>query len=369
MVRFYREVAELLKNGENVVLVTLFDRTGSAPRTSGAKMAVKSSGEIIGTVGGGRLEGDAIRMAQSLFVSRQSLIQSFDLTGTDVAAMDMICGGKGELLLDFLDAAAENNRQVYETAASVLAGKEKAWLVTRLGKNEAGEPSRDQCVIRPDGTMTGVMHCDPYILEKMIAGPAKIAIHAEVVSDQRFLVEPLRPTATVYIFGAGHLSRRIAPLSETVGFRAVVLDDRAEYANRQRFPDVEQVAVIESFDQLPSLPFDENSYLVIVTRGHLYDRVILEQVLNTPAAYIGMIGSRSKRDKVFGELTRQGCDKERLARVYAPIGTNIGAETPEELAVSIVGELIQVRSQRENAACATASKGNCCQLREPVAGQ
>jgi xanthine dehydrogenase accessory factor len=205
------------------------------------------------------------------------------------------------------------------------------------------------------------------MLEKLVAGPAKISIHAEVLDGQRFLVEALRPTGTVYLFGAGHLSQRIAPLSQSVGFRTVVLDDRQDYANRERFPEPAEIVPLNSFDVLPALPIDENSYLVIVTRGHLYDRVVLEQVLRSGAAYIGMIGSRSKRDLVFKEMINHGYGEEELARVHAPIGTNIGAETPEELAVSIVGELIQVRAKREGGErkASDSASGACCRILAP----
>jgi xanthine dehydrogenase accessory factor len=126
--------------------------------------------------------------------------------------------------------------------------------------------------------------------------------------------------------------------------------------------------VIESFRKLPELAVDENSYLVIVTRGHLFDKIVLEQVLRSNAAYIGMIGSRSKRDKLFEELVKQGYGREELARVYAPIGTSIGAETPEELAVSIVGELIKVRAEREGLSRKQSrTSGTCCQILAPDA--
>ena len=138
------------------------------------------------------------------------------------------------------------------------------------------------------------------------------------------------------------------PLSESVGFRTVVLDDRAEYASRGRFPKPIEVRVIATFRELPVLDIDEDSYLVIVTRGHLFDKDVLEQVLRSTSAYIGMIGSRRKRDLIFAELAREGFTKEELERVHAPIGTNIGAETPEELAISIVGELVQVRSKKSD---------------------
>jgi xanthine dehydrogenase accessory factor len=117
---------------------------------------------------------------------------------------------------------------------------------------------------------------------------------------------------------------------------------------------------------LPALPIDESSYLVIVTRGHLYDKIILQQVLRSHAAYIGMIGSRGKRDKLYEEMSKHGYGKEELAQVYAPIGTNIGAETPEELAVSIVGELIKVRAERESVSKKQSNTpGTCCRVLAP----
>ena len=369
MKNFYREVSDLLQNNENIAVATVFNKIGSAPRAAGAKMLVQSSGAIHGTIGGGRLEAEAIRLSQKALPAKQSFIQSFDLTGTDAAAMGMICGGKGEVLIDFLDAGDSNNRQVYAAAADVVERKEKAWLVTMLTVAPGTDHLiRNQCLVKPDRTLVGKIDCDPYILEKLIAGPAKIAIHAEIIADQRFLVEPLRPAGTVYIFGAGHVSQCIAPLSENVGFKTVILDDRADYANRQRFPEAAEIMVIASFDQLPQLAIDGDSYLVIVTRGHLYDRIVLEQILRSDAGYIGMIGSRSKRDQVFKELLAQGYEKEKIDRIHAPIGTDIGAETPEELAVSIVGELIQVRAKRERVALKQGeSKGACCKLIRPDA--
>jgi xanthine dehydrogenase accessory factor len=363
----YREMVRLLHNGESFAVATIFDNIGSAPRTNGAKMLVRACGSIAGSIGGGRLEADAIRLALEMLSARQTVIQSFDLTSKDAAGMDMICGGTGEVLIDFVDAADENRRSLYEAVSDVYERGEKAWLVTILDKAPDGTAlQRQQCLVKPDRTLIGKIDCDPYILEKMIAGPAKISIHAETLDNQRFLVESLRPAGTVYIFGAGHVSQRIAPLSVSVGFKTVVLDDRLEYANRQRFLEPVELMVIDSFLQLPKLAIDESSYLVIVTRGHLFDRIVLEQLLRSNAAYIGMIGSRSKRDKLFEALVKQGYGKDELARVNAPIGTSIGAETPEELAVSIVGELIKVRAERESAPKTRSSASStCCRILPP----
>ncbi len=350
MKNFFRQVAALLAGGESLVVATIFDKSGSAPRTAGAKMAVRQDGSILGTIGGGRLEADAVRLAGEAFGSRRSLIQPFDLSGRDVAGMDMICGGQGEVLLDFIDAADEDNRNVYEGISESLGRREKAWLITALGTGQdPARPTRQQCLVKRDGSLVGRFVADRSFLAKLLEGPAKIAIHAEVLDGQRFLVEPIRPACTAYIFGAGHVSQKIAPLAATVGFRTVVLDDRAEYASRERFPAPTELVRLESFERLPPLAVDGDSYIVIVTRGHLHDKTVLEWSLRTGAGYIGMIGSRRKRDKLYAALTGQGFAAEDLRRVHSPIGTDILAETPEELAVSIVGELIRVRAERESA--------------------
>jgi xanthine dehydrogenase accessory factor len=356
-------MVRLLAQGESFAVATIFDKVGSAPRSAGAKMLVRADGSLFGTIGGGRLEADAMRLAREAIAARRTVVHKFDLTGKDVAAMDMICGGVGEVLIEYVDANDQNNRIVCAAVADVVERGAKAWLITALSeKPDAGGLVRQQCLVGADRTLTGKVDCDPYILEKLVAGPAKISIHAEALDGPRFLVEALSPTGTVYLFGAGHLSQRIAPLSQSVGFRAVILDDRRAYANRERFAEPTEIVAIDSFDRLPALPIDENSYLVIVTRGHLYDGVVLKHVLRSGAAYIGMIGSRGKRDLIFKDMINHGFREEELARVHAPIGTNIGAETPEELAVSIVGELIQVRAKRESVErkAPNDALGACC---------
>ncbi|MGC9194212.1 MAG: XdhC family aldehyde oxidoreductase maturation factor [Syntrophobacteraceae bacterium] len=361
----FRTMFELLRQGESFAVATIFDKSGSAPRTEGAKMVVRADGSIIGTIGGGRLEANAIALAKETIRARRTVVQSFDLTSREAAASDMICGGSGEILLDFIDANDENNLMIYEEAAEIIVNGKSGWLITVLGKSDesTGIQCR-RCLVKPDKTMIGSITCSSYLLEKLLAGPAKITIHSEAFDEHRFLVEPLRQGGTVYIFGAGHVSQKIAPLSESVGFRTIVMDDRQDYANRERFPEPIVIKVIDSFKELPALDIDEQSYLVIVTRGHLFDKDVLRQVLRRKAAYIGMIGSRSKRDLIYEEMLGKGFTKEELGAVYSPIGTDIGAETPEELAVSIVGELVKVRSEKNG--CKKKTKGSdstpCCRI-------
>lgn len=160
------------------------------------------------------------------------------------------------------------------------------------------------------------------------------------------MIEPIDTAGSVFIFGAGHVSRSLAGFTKTVGFYTVVLDDRAEFANRERFPDSDEVLVLESFtDCLAALPIDESSFIVIVTRGHVNDLVVLAQALKTRAGYIGMIGSRRKCEMIFQELRRSGYGEADLRRVNAPIGLPIRAETPEEIGISITAEMIAARAK------------------------
>jgi xanthine dehydrogenase accessory factor len=156
-------------------------------------------------------------------------------------------------------------------------------------------------------------------------------------------IEPIIPTPTVFIFGGGHISLFVSKISAMAGFKVAVIDDRAQFASRERFPEAEQVIVGEFFLAFPQLKVNRSSYLVIVTRGHAYDREVLAWALNTEAGYIGMIGSKKKIRDVYKSLEEKGITREKLQRVHAPIGLDIGALTPEEIAVSIVGQMIQVR--------------------------
>lgn len=346
MKKIWQEIVNLLSKGESLVTATVFNTAGSAPRTAGAKMVVKGDGSIVGTIGGGRLEGEVRELAREVFITKAPFVKAFELTGADAAQMDMICGGKGEVLLDYIDGEDKLNLEIYRGILEVLMKKEKAWLITALSTKDSGY--RQQCLVKKDGTLLGRLDCESDFLEKLIKGPAKITIHSQVWEDRRLLVEPIRNTGTVFIFGAGHVSQQIVPLAERVGFKTVVLDDRKEYANKERFPESE-IILLSSFSKpLPPLDIDEDSYLVIVTRGHLHDKTVLEQVLPMDAAYIGMIGSKRKRDMIYRALKEEkGFTDEDLKRVYSPIGIEILAETPEEIAVSVVAELIKVRAERE----------------------
>jgi xanthine dehydrogenase accessory factor len=157
------------------------------------------------------------------------------------------------------------------------------------------------------------------------------------------LIEPVLPTPTLYLFGAGHVSIPLSVIGGLLGFKVVVIDNRSDYANKERFPDSEKIYADDFNLVFPKLKIDQSSYIVIVTRAHSYDELVLEWAVKTDAAYIGMIGSKQKVKTIFSHLLEKGINRELIRKVHAPIGLEIYADTPQEIAVSIMAEIIKER--------------------------
>lgn len=182
-------------------------------------------------------------------------------------------------------------------------------------------------------------------LDMRCGGDADVSVEYVDAKKQESFIADFDVKATAFIFGGGHVGQALEPILRYVNFATKVIDDRPDFANRERFPDADEVVVIDSFlDAYRGMATDENSYIVIVTRGHAGDYDVLKQTLKRPAAYIGMIGSRNKVAELYRMLREDGFGQEELDRVYSPIGTSIFAETPEEIAISIAGEMIKVRA-------------------------
>jgi xanthine dehydrogenase accessory factor len=178
------------------------------------------------------------------------------------------------------------------------------------------------------------------------------------------LIEPIIPSPTLYIFGAGHISIPLSIIGKMLEFSVTVIDDRDDFANKDRFPAVEDIYAEDFTKVFKKLDINESSYIVIVTRGHAFDETVLEWAVTTPAFYIGMIGSKKKNQTIFNHLKQKGVSQDILDRVHAPIGLEIYAETPEEIAVSIMAEIIQVKRTPTGieGKKSGAAKGKSCEL-------
>ena len=339
MEKIIQVMEELVTRGESFVLATVISRNGSAPRSAGAKMVARIDGSIVGTVGGGILEAQVQKLAAEMNEKHQSLIRSFSFSGKDASTMDAICGGQVEVLVEWMDGKDTQTACLIHKLYETLSDHRKGWLITTLPDNSS---STKHAFVLQDGSTVGKLP-DTVTTEQVVNTRSFDFFKTEI---EQIVIEPVNVVGTAYIFGAGHVSRSLAEFVKAVGFWTVVLDDRAEFCNRERFPGADELIVPDSYTNImQKIAVDQNSFLVIVTRGHLNDRVVLAQALKTDAAYIGMIGSRRKCNLIYQELYKVGFTEKDIQRVHAPIGIPIQAETPEEIGVSITAEMIQVRAQ------------------------
>jgi len=181
-----------------------------------------------------------------------------------------------------------------------------------------------------------------YKLDQESAGGLGMLCGGEITA----FIDVIAPQESLLIIGAGHIARPLAVMGKILGFKVKVLDDREEFCNQERFKSADQCLVGEIEELLSSLSITASTYIIIVTRGHAYDEIALEKTINSGAAYIGMIGSRNKVKKIYQNLLDKGFQESDLQKVHAPIGLDIGAKTPEEIAVSILAEIISVKHKR-----------------------
>lgn len=353
----YREIVESLKRKEKIALATLISRVGSAPRAVGAKYLVREDGTTLGSIGGGCVEAEVWQQAQDVIEKDQAGVLHFRLTAEQLAEGGLICGGEIDVLVEPL---REEFLDIYQEAMRMRDRGEKGVLVTLIsvdGKPPEGKASKK--LFKSSGQKVGAFHAAEAIEEEVSTEMESLLKERkprvlEVIAKEAgsswkqmdLLLEPVFSEPTVYLFGAGHVSKELAPLAKKVHFKVVVIDDREMFANRERFPEADEIVVSDFEKSFEGLRIDGQSYIVIVTRGHLYDGFVLEQAIATDARYIGMIGSKRKIETLYRNLMAKGIPREKLDRVYAPIGIDINSETPEEIAVSIVAQLIKVRGER-----------------------
>ncbi len=325
----YEVIREYLEQGKTGTIATIADKLGAAPREEGAKMFVGEDGRFFGTVGGGCMEAEVWQEARKVMKTKEAKFVHYRMNGKEVEDGGMICGGNVDV---FLEPLFERHKGLFEAVQNLEKRGRRAILVTRFGKDYFLKSLVDAY-----GGMWGdpIENSDQY-------GQFFSEKRPKVLGDG-VVIEPIRIASTLYIFGAGHISRYVAQAAKMVDFNVVVIDDREDFANKARFPEADKVIVADFRKVFEDLDYEGDIYDVIVTRGHKHDAYVLEEALKKPAKYIGMIGSRRKIKMVYDYLKDKGVGDAALSAVHAPIGLKINSETPQEIAVSIVAELIQVR--------------------------
>ncbi len=250
----YDEIVRLRKAGQKCAVATIVQVNGSIPSYESAKLLVREDGSMIGTVGGGCVEGEVWTAAREVIETEKPRHLNFSL-GQDAAYDNgLICGGQLNIF-----------------------------------------------------------------------------------------VEPVIPQPRAFIFGGGHVSKSLSKVANLAGFATTIVDDREAFANKERFPEAEAVFADEYEQVFPQLSITSSSYVIIVTRGHRDDMRVLQWAVTTPARYIAMIGSKRKTISVVKQLEKEGMPREAFEKIFAPMGLEIGAESPEEIAVSVVAEMISIR--------------------------
>ena len=298
-------------------LVTLIESEGSTPRTGGACMLVGANSLLYGTIGGGGMEYDALQLAQQhLHSGGGSFVKTFDLS----PAAGMACGGSCQVQFCYLPAA-EETLAVAEAALSAMKQRAPWWFLLPLGEGNALPQIKKDLQLAGRRGVISIDGCAYY-------------------------AEQYDYDGSVYVFGAGHVARELVPLLSHLGFKCIVLDDRAEFADAAVFPQAERVQQVEFTKLADVCSLTAKDYAVVMTRGHMYDANVERYLLTTPVGYIGIMGSKNKAAMARAALLADGYSEQQLARVITPIGIDIGSETPAEIAVSVAAQLIQTRSER-----------------------
>lgn len=354
MSELYTQILELLNQGRACVLATITRLSGSGPRGVGAKILVPEDGRALGTIGGGLLEAAVLEEAAKVFRSGRPGLLRLSMMGKDIGKSEMLCGGDVEVFLEPIRPENPTQGPLFEKVAAILRTGSTGVMATLLNEETQEDGAVPKFVVERDGAQSGSIpsRLKAVVLERMSEflrkrKPTLVSYREKDGTELHLLVEPIFAEPVVYVFGGGHVSSQIVPLANHVGFQVVVVDDRPEFADPGRFPDAREVIRMDFEGCVEKLPIDRSSYMVIVTRGHAHDKRVLEQCLRSQAGYIGMIGSRRKKAIVFEKLLQEGFTRKDLERVHSPIGMDIGAETPEEIGISIVAELISVRAGKE----------------------
>jgi len=404
----FQEIIRDLESGETVAMATIVKRKGSVPREVGAKMLVHRGGKISGTVGGGCGEAEVWRSALNVIDTQRPNVVQVDLTEEIALESQGVCGGIFDVFIqpwhNELHAGQPSMQDFARAINDALEGEQAIALATIIDAGGAWRPYvGQQMLVHENGETFGTLTLPdpptgltPQLIEathKAIStgkphienvgatlavarlpaqSPARSTkSHIENVGAKphienvpgpsntwaEIFIEPFVPNPVLLIAGAGHIAAPLAALAHLMNFSVSVTDDRTSFASRERFPDAKQLLVGDIESVLRNYPITPRTHIVLVTRAHAHDVQGLRAIIDSPAAYIGMIGSQRRVWAVFKLLHEEGVPAEKLARVRAPIGLDLGGSTPEEIALCIMAEIIMLRHSGTGIAMSESLRG------------
>jgi xanthine dehydrogenase accessory factor len=346
MSEFFDQIDRLRQVEGRAALATLVDTRGTTPRKEGAKMWVGEGGRILGSVTiGGCVDAQVMAEAEEVLGAdgRPRLLR-LDLGDEDAWEIGLTCGGTIEVFLEpvALGPARAGALALYETLRAHVAAGRAGALATRLDAPGTGA----KLLLLDDGRREGTLG-DAALDDRAAAaaqeGFASGASRTLTLGAARVFVEMHVPPPILLIVGAGHVAMPLTSLAKVVGFRTVVIDGRPRFASRERFPDVDELVIGMPSEEVRRVPMLPSTAVVLVAHDYKYDLPVLRHVLDTPAGYVGMLGSRRRGDAILRLLREEGVPEERLGRIRVPIGLDLGARSAPEIALAILAEAVAAR--------------------------
>lgn len=353
MKNIYVRLLEGFTEQKPLVLATIVATKGSTPQVPGASALFSSERLLEGTLGGGLLEADAQRKALKTLKKKASLLSEFSLKADISSEEGAICGGEVKVLID---ACPEEHGDTFQALNQSLIKREPGVLATFINRISEEKVSlsrywterKEKFAADPGGHLSffkkeirkAFLEGKPFFLK------IKKELFPEKAKESFLFLEPIFPLPQLVIAGAGHVGQGVTHLGSLLNFEVTVIDDRPEFANKERLPDADHIIVDEIGNAIQNFPISSDTYFVIVTRGHYHDATALRQCISSEASYIGMIGSVRKIKLMRKKFLEEGWATSRqFDSVCAPIGIDIQSKTVEEIAISIAAQLVLVRSQ------------------------
>ena len=343
----FREAVTLAEKGESFVIATVTGTKGSTPQKSGAKLLIRKDGSAVGTLGGGCVEGDIWFAAKEILRNHEGPEYRDYYLNEDIAARDgLVCGGTMYFLIDPV-WKPEEFLSIATGVTEAYDGGEAVAMATIVKRGEGSSEVGTKITVRANGIMEGTLGSRDldHVAIKTAERLAPYGKCEQVLTSDgtELFVEAYTSPPSVLLVGGGHISKAVAPIAKTLEFRVLVLDDRSEFSNKERFPEAEQTAIGDYVTGLEQFQITKNTAIIIATRGHNFDDVALEAAARSEAGYVGLVGSSRKVILIYEQLLKRGVPLQRLRDIRSPIGLDIHARTPEEIAVSIMAEVVQFR--------------------------
>lgn len=336
--------------GERLALATIMGVRGSTYRREGARLLLTSSQQMVGNISGGCLESDVMVVAEDVIATGAPRFVTYDLTADDdvVWGLGLGCNGAVDIFVEPVDPKAE----IYPLLRRVIAEERTLAVATAI---DGAAPVGARMVVPAERAPTGTLG-DAALDERVVRaattamgeGASRIHTTQGRRGDARVFIEVLRPPLRLVICGAGHDAIPVVQLASALGWRVVVVDARDRFLKKERFPGAQQFVKAEPKEAVQRVSTDRRTYVVVMTHNYLHDRDLLRGFLRTETPYLGMLGPRIRTQKILDDLRRDDVaitDADR-GRIYGPIGLDIGSETPEEIALALIGEIQAVESGR-----------------------